>query len=87
MTLRFPNSSRAYDATHRAFRFWGHDEAMEASFFIDEQALMHIQPGLLVNEAEFLGVFDLHRERIHAAAVKVYGRGRRGSYDLVTSDV
>ncbi|MEA3071135.1 MAG: hypothetical protein QOD29_2581, partial [Alphaproteobacteria bacterium] len=39
MTLNFPNRSRFYDATRRAVRFWGHDSAMEAVFFITEDAL------------------------------------------------
>ena len=28
MALSFPNKSRAFDATRRAVRFWGHDSAM-----------------------------------------------------------
>ena len=36
MTINFPNPSRSYDATRRAVRFWGHDSAMEASFFVAE---------------------------------------------------
>ncbi len=39
MPLIFPNPSRAYDATRRAVRFWGHDSAMEASFYVSEDAL------------------------------------------------
>jgi hypothetical protein len=34
MALRFPNPTRYYDATRRAVRFWGHDSAMEATFFV-----------------------------------------------------
>ena len=45
MTLSFPNQSRSYDATLRAVRFWGHDGAMEASFFVNEDTLRRIQPG------------------------------------------
>jgi hypothetical protein len=37
--IDFPNHSRSYDATRHAVRFWGHDSAIEASFFIDEDAL------------------------------------------------
>lgn len=87
MTLRFPNLCRSYDATRRAVRFWGHDDAMEAAFFIDENALKHIQPCCPVDEAGMLGVFDAHIARIHAAAVKVYGRGHRGTYDVLAADV
>jgi hypothetical protein len=86
MALSFPNRSRSYDATRRAVRFWGHDSAMEASFFVTEDALQRIQPDMQRDEAGFLGAFDAHRELICATAVKVYKRGRRGSYDLVGAD-
>jgi uncharacterized protein DUF1488 len=42
--IEFPNHSRRYDQTWRAVRFWGHDGALEATFFIDEGALRRIQP-------------------------------------------
>jgi hypothetical protein len=86
MSLYFPNESRYYDAALHAVRFWGHDGAMEASFFMDEEALKQIQPGTGVDEAGLLSAFDLNRERIHAIAAKVYGRGRKGSYDLRPAD-
>jgi len=86
MTLSFPNESRSYDATRRAVRFWGHDSAMEASFFVTEDALQRIEPGMERDEAGFLSTFDAHRELICATAAKVYKRGRRGSYDLVGAD-
>ena len=31
-------------------RFWGHDGAMEASFFVGEQALTKLQPGMPTDE-------------------------------------
>jgi hypothetical protein len=86
MALSFPNQSRAYDATRRAVRFWGHDSAMEASFFVSEDALKRIQPDLCFDEAGVLSAFDVNRERIHATAAKVYGRGHKGSYDLLPGD-
>ena len=86
MALSFPNQSRSYDATRRAVRFWGHDGAMETSFFVNEDALKRIQPNICFDEAGLLSAFDLNRELIHATAIKVYGRGHRGSYDLVPSD-
>ena len=86
MMLSFPNKSRFYDATRRAVRFWGHDSAMEAVFFIAEDALRYIQPGMRIDEAGLLSAFDANRELIHAAAAKVYKRGRKGSYDLVSTD-
>jgi hypothetical protein len=86
MALSFPNQMRAYDASRRAVRFWGHDSAMEASFFVTEDALKRIRPDMRFDEAGLLGVFDANRARIYAAAAKVYARGRKGSYDLVSSD-
>jgi uncharacterized protein DUF1488 len=86
MTLSFPNRSRAYDTTRRAVRFWGHDSAMEVSFFITEDALRRIAPDSPQKDGAFLATFDSHRDLILAAAKKVYSLGRKGSYDLVESD-
>lgn len=86
MTLRFPNQSRSYDATRRAVRFWGHDDAMEASFFVTDDALTRIKPDIESDEAGFLSAFDLNRNLIYAIAAKVYERSQRGSYDLVFAD-
>ena len=80
--IDFPNHSRSYDPTRRAVRFWGHDSAIEASFFIDQDALTKIQPGTRPDESGFLNAFDSNRDLICAAAAKVYVRGSRGSYDL-----
>ncbi len=84
--LSFPNQSRFYDEAHRAIRFWGHDGAMEAAFFVDEDALKKLQPSVVLDEPGLLGAFDSHLEKIHATAAKVYGRGRKGSYDLRPAD-
>ena len=86
MSLSFPNQSRSYDATLRAVRFWGHDGAMEVSFFVNEEALKRIHPGMRSDEAGLLSVFDSHRDLIHATASKVYKRGRKGSYELGRDD-
>jgi Protein of unknown function (DUF1488) len=86
MTLSFPNRSRSYDATRRAVRFWGHDGALEASFFVTEEALQCLQPDVSLDADGFLRVFDSNRDVIHATAALVYSRGRKGSYDLVSDD-
>jgi hypothetical protein len=80
--IDFPNHSRSYDPTRRAVRFWGHDSALEASFFINEDALTRIQPDAHPDESGFLNAFDSNRDLICAAAAKVYVRGSKGSYDL-----
>ncbi len=86
MTLSFPNQSRYYDATRRAVRFWGYDSAMEAAFFVTEDALKRVHPDMRFDEAGLLAAFDANRDLIHATAAKVYARGHRGSYDLVSAD-
>jgi hypothetical protein len=86
MALTFPNRSRSFDATRRAVRFWGYDSAMESSFFVTEDALKRLQPDMQVGEVGLLKVFDLNRDLIQATAAKVYARGRKGSYELVTAD-
>jgi hypothetical protein len=86
MALRFPNLSRSYDATRRAVRFWGYDSAMESSFFVTEDALKRVQPDMAFDQASALQAFDVHRPLIYATAAKVYARGRKGSYDLMSGD-
>ena len=84
--IDFPNQSRSYDRTRRAVRFWGHDSAIEASFFIDEGALKRIQPGADATEAGLMNAFDGNRDLICATAARKYVRGSRGSYDLLAGD-
>jgi hypothetical protein len=86
MALQFPNASRSYDATRRAVRFWGHDSAMEWSFFVTEDALKHVHPAMHGSEAGMLAAFDAHRDLICAAATKVYRRAQKGSYELGVPD-
>lgn len=85
--VTFPNQSRSYDATRRAIHFWGYDRAMEASFYLAAEALQLIQPNLQQDVAGLLNAFDTNRDRIYAAAARVYARGRRGSYDLTVADI
>jgi Protein of unknown function (DUF1488) len=87
MAITFPNRSRSYDATRRAVRFWGYDQSMESSFFIMADALKQMQPNLRFDTIEILRAFNVNRERIYAAAAKVYARGRKGSYDLNVDDI
>jgi hypothetical protein len=86
MALIFPNQSRSYDVTRDAVRFWGYQSSMECSFFVTTGALKRVQPDLEADEAGFLGAFDANRDLIYKIAAKVFARGRRGSYELVTAD-
>jgi hypothetical protein len=84
--LNFPNLSRVFDPTRRAVRFWGHDNAMEWSFFVSEEALKRLQPNMERDEAALLLAFDANRAAIQTAALKAYKRERKGSYELLTTD-
>jgi hypothetical protein len=84
--LNFPNRSRVFDPTRRAVRFWGHDSAMEWSFFVTEDALRRLQPDMQRDAAALLLAFDSNRTVIYAAATKAYRRDRRGSYELGATD-
>lgn len=87
MALSFPNQSRSYDARQHCVRFWAYDESLEIPFFVEADALCHIDPKATRDEPGMLGAFDLHRGRIFKAADRVYSRRRRGSYTLAASDV
>jgi hypothetical protein len=84
--INFPNRSRVFDPTQRAVRFWGHDSAMEWSFFVTEDTLKRLQPDVPHTEAGLLLAFDANRDRIYAAAMKAYKRDRKGSYELAAKD-
>jgi Protein of unknown function (DUF1488) len=86
MSLIFPNLSRSFDATRDAVRFWGYDSAMECSFFVTRGALNRLVPDLSHDEHDLLTAFDTNRELICRAAMRVYSRGRRGSYELDASN-
>jgi hypothetical protein len=59
---------------------------MEASFFVTDDALRRITTDMRFDEDGFLSAFDLNRNLIYAIAAKIYGRGRKGSYELVAAD-
>ena len=84
--LNFPNRSRVFDPTRRAVRFWGHDSAMEWSFFVSEDALSRLQPAMTRDEAGLLLAFDNNRAAIYTVATKAFNRERKGSYELAATD-
>jgi hypothetical protein len=59
---------------------------MEASFFVNEDALKRVEPSMELDESGFLKAFDSHRDVIYAAATNLYRRGRKGSYELTPAD-
>lgn len=86
MTLNFPNLSRSYDARRQAVCFWGYDSALEITFFVEAAALCKLQRQNGDLETGCLQSFDGARERIFAAARRVYVRTRPGPYLLAAKD-
>ncbi|WEK52266.1 MAG: DUF1488 domain-containing protein [Candidatus Kaistia colombiensis] len=87
MRLQFPNQSRSYSQSHHRIQFWGHDSAMEVSFYLEPDALAQIDPGGGLDEAAALQAFDANRARIERAAERVYSRHAHGSYLLTADDL
>ncbi len=85
MAINFPNESRNYDARHRCVRFWGHDEAREVTFLVEEDALTRIARTTPRTEAGFLVAFG-NRDRIVTAARKAYSRRGSGFHTLAAAD-
>jgi hypothetical protein len=83
--LNFPIS--ADDATWRCVRFSGYDGALERPFFVEEEGLWGLDAMASEGECALLTEFDRHRDRICAAAIRVYGRHREGSYTLTSADL
>lgn len=84
--INFINESRSYDITRHAVRFWGYEGAQEISFFVLDAALRKFSPHA-TTEDDYLASFGINRKSILAAATRVYGKGRKGSYEVGAGDV
>lgn len=84
----FHNSSRSYDETAHVVRFWGYDQTLEVSFFIEEDALTKMSSNETVNTRGILKTFDLNLGRIREMASILYARRRAGSnvYSFVLTE-
>ena len=80
MTLSFPNQCRSFEEKKNRVRFWGHDSAIEITFFVEAGALQKLCPEVSAVETGFLKAFDSMLKRIHEVAGKAYMRARKGSY-------
>ena len=83
----FPEREPELRPHRRPRPLWGHDGALEVSFFVEQSALRQIAPGTSNDEAASLKIFDANRERIFKAARTVYSHRRKGSYAVVASDL
>jgi hypothetical protein len=79
MMLNFPNQSRSFDERRHRVCFWGYDGPIEISFYAEADALQTLTADVGGTEAWCLKTFDAGVERIHAAASRVYKRGK-GAY-------
>ena len=86
MTVNFPNRSRSYDARRNLVRFWGHEGALEISFFVEVSTLCKLNPHTRAVEAGYLEAFDAVWDQIHEAARKVYSRTRNDVSLLAAAD-
>ena len=82
MGLNFPNMSRSFLPSRRAVQFWGHDETLEITFFVTEDALRRFEPNMRSNEDGMLQTFDSNRAAIYKVATRVFSHGRAGTYEL-----
>lgn len=87
MRVNFPNTSRSFDNDKCRVRFWGYDQAIEISFYVECDALKQLCPKMDIAEKGFLAAFDKMLNRIHEVANKVYikGSGGKGTYAYVLS--
>jgi uncharacterized protein DUF1488 len=81
MLLVFPHLGRCYNATKKSVRFYGCDQTIEISFFIEQDALTKIDTDEHTSEAGYLRTFDANRERICDVAADVYSRQPKPSFN------
>ncbi len=85
MTLSFPNPNRIFDADTSRILFWGYDNIMEVSFYLESNALEKFNSEKTKTESGFLKIFDTVRNQIYEAADKVYARVGKGNHACILS--
>lgn len=85
MAIEFPNASRSFEGAKKRVRFWGYDDAIEITFFVDAEALARLQPDVDGSETGYLSAFDASRERIQSIAARCYERGKTRAYAYILS--
>ncbi len=83
MKLNFPNPSRSFEETSNRVLFWGYDNVIEVSFFVEAEALEKLSPAIGGTEAGFLEAFDSARKRIYEVAENAYVHGSKGSFAYI----
>ncbi|MES9942179.1 MAG: DUF1488 domain-containing protein [Candidatus Thiodiazotropha sp. 6PLUC2] len=85
MSVKFPNPSRSFEEDGNRVCFWGYDNVIEIAFYVEEDALKKLCPGLSDTEAGFLKAFDSVRNKIYDVADKVYTRGHERTFSHILS--
>ena len=75
MTLNFPNPSRSFDETRNCVCFWGYDQSIEVSFYLDVSALQKLSHGASKLEVDHLEAFDTASNQIHKVAAEIHKKG------------
>lgn len=83
MTLSFPNPSRSFDADSHRILFWGYDNVIEVSFFLETDALEKFNLEKTSTEAGFLKIFDNVRNKIYEVADKVYTKTGKDTHACI----
>lgn len=83
MTIKFPNPSRSFDESKRSVHFWGYDQTMEVSFYVEAEALKKLSPEMDNAEPGFLKAFDDARDKIYKAAAKTYAKSKTHAYSYI----
>ncbi len=85
MTLSFPNPNRSFDNETSRILFWGYDNIMEVSFYLESDALEKFNSEKTKTESGLLKIFDAIRNQIYETADKVYARASKGSHACILS--
>jgi hypothetical protein len=85
MTLSFPNPNRSLDPGSSRILFWGYDNIMEISFYLETEALEKFNTEKIKTESGLLKIFDTIRNQVYEIADKVYTRVGKGSRACVIS--
>lgn len=86
MTLRFPDTSRAYDATCRQIRFVGHDGFRAISLRVNVDAIMENVSDDPDDEETCLRSFAGSRNAVQSVAREAYFHKERTVYLLTAED-
>ena len=85
MSLDFPNPIFNFSDANLGITFWGHDTALEITFFIDLSALQFMQGNKSTYEKVLCETFNQNINLIHATAKRKYKK-QKGNYIRLTVD-